>query len=150
MDVKTTGATPHITGGEPPQAVGKQDGGRGLIIALAACWLAAGLYVAPLATLLWLACVGGIVALAWWLAARLDDRIYHRVANGRCAQCGHDLRRCGPSGDCPACGAWFGPGWGATVVNAKAGPGPETPAEGQTLTSSPQTATAPAGERKSP
>jgi hypothetical protein len=135
-----------------PPAKG-DNGGRGMIIGLAACWVAAGLFVAPLETLAWLICVGSIVALAWWLSVRMDERVYERLANGQCAQCGYDLQSSGSSGDCPKCGAWFGPGWGAAMPKDKkegsgdeiAQPNPNAPEQ---VTSSPQIATAPADERK--
>ena len=130
MDLETTGANPapsagtgSIGGGDAPRPGGKPEVGHVLILAFAACWVAAGLFVAPLATLAWLVCVGGIAGTAAWLANRMDDRIYRRVASGHCAQCGYDLQGSGPRGECPECGAWFGPGWGAAIAKGKAADG---------------------------
>ena len=125
MDLETTTATPRVGGGGAPRPGGKHEIGHVLILALAACWVAAGLFVAPLATLAWLVCVGGIVGMAMWLANRMDDRIYNRVASGHCAQCGYDLQGSGPRGECPECGAWFGPGWGAAIPKGRVENGAE-------------------------
>jgi hypothetical protein len=122
MDLETIGASPVSGGGGgvAPKPVRKHEIGHALILGLAACWVAAGLFIAPLATLAWLVCVGGVVGLGAWLANRMDDRIYQRLASGHCAQCGYDLQGCGPRGECPGCGAWFGPGWGAAIPKGKA------------------------------
>jgi hypothetical protein len=152
MDLETTGANPTPGGGggvAPP--VGKHEVGHILILGLAACWVAAGLFVAPLATLAWLICVGAVVGSGAWLANRLDDRVYNRLASGHCGQCGYDLQGCGPRGECPECGSWFGPGWGAAIPKGKTAPtSEETVApDSWEITSSPQTATAPADGRTS-
>ena len=142
---------PSILLALPPKSA--DNGGRGMIIGLAACWVAAGLFVAPLETLSWLLCVGVIGGLAWWISSRMDNRVYERLAHCQCAQCGFDLQSSGNSGDCPRCGAWFGPGWGAALPKELR----EGVAEGQAqnsnpppeeITSSPQIATVPADERK--
>ena len=122
MDFQTTGG-----GGLPaPSKMRDGNGGRGLIIGLAGCWAAGGLYVAPLETIAWVACVAAIVALAWVWAQYLDRRVYERVEKGLCAQCGYDLQGCGQSGECPECGGWFGPGWGAAIPKRKAAKREET------------------------
>jgi hypothetical protein len=108
-------AVPPIARGAPGPQEDGGNGARGIIVGLGGIWVAVGLYVAPIATLIWVVGVGAIcVAAAWW-SQWLDERTYDRVAQGCCAQCGYDLRGCGQSGDCPECGAWFGLGWGAAI-----------------------------------
>jgi hypothetical protein len=145
---------------------------RGIVIGIAAGWVAAGLYIAPIATLVWLTGVSALTAAAWFFANWLDQKLYDRIQKGQCAHCGYDLRGCGERGECPECGAWFGPGWGAVLKNKTAKP-PEMSAAAQSaqaiiqappaadvnvnkadapapaVTPSPQTSTAPAAERTS-
>jgi hypothetical protein len=97
----------------PPAKEG--NGARGIIVGLGGIWVATGLYIAPVATLIWVVGVGTICLAASWWSHWLDGRVYERVGQGCCSQCGYDLRGCGQSGDCPECGAWFGLGWGAAI-----------------------------------
>ncbi len=101
----------------PPVKEG--NGARGIIVGLGGIWVATGLYIAPIATLIWVVGVGSICLTASWWSRWLDGRVYERVGHGCCAQCGYDLRGCGQSGDCPECGAWFGLGWGAAIPAEK-------------------------------
>ena len=140
---------------------------RGIVIGIASGWLCVGLYIAPIATLVWLTGVSALTATAWYFANWLDHKLYDRLENGQCAHCGYDLRGSGERGECPECGAWFGPGWGAVTKEKTAKPaepaaaadaakstepavtGDTHPPPAAAVTSSPQTSTAPAGERTS-
>jgi hypothetical protein len=136
---------------------------RGIVIGIAAGWVAAGLYIAPIATLVWLTGVSALTAAAWFFANWLDQKLYDRIQKGLCAHCGYDLRGCGERGECPECGAWFGPGWGAAMPRKKTDvpamsmeiviPSPPATqannADVPTITPSPQTSTAPAAEHTS-
>jgi hypothetical protein len=148
--------------GLSPQAKAGAGATRGIIIGIAAGWLAAGLYVAPIATLVWVAGVSTLTAAAWYFANWLDQKLYDRLEHGQCAHCGYDLRGSGERGECPECGAWFGPGWGATIPKRKTAKPAETDVAAQStgtavitqpppsaITSSPQTSTSPAVERTS-
>ena len=139
---------------------------RGIVIGVASGWLCVGLYIAPIATLVWLTGVSALTATAWYFATWLDTKLYDRLENGQCAHCGYYLRGSGDRGECPECGAWFGPGWGGVPKPKPADPAetdvaaksaepavatqpPAAAAAAAAVTSSPQTSTAPAAERKS-
>jgi hypothetical protein len=117
--------------GLPPEAKPAAGATRGIVIGIAAGWVAAGLYVAPVATLVWVAGVSTLTAAAWYFANWLDQKLYDRLEHGQCAHCGYDLRGSGERGECPECGAWFGPGWGATIPKRKTAKSPQGDAPAQ-------------------
>jgi uncharacterized paraquat-inducible protein A len=77
------------------------------VVALAE--LALGFFFYPLGTLAIVALVAALALATWWLWRALNEPRYRRMSEGRCAECGYDLR--GSAERCSECGAYFGLGW---------------------------------------